>query len=246
MRNVLGYRLYRDLKRGWRVTSPNLEQCGLLEIRYLSLDELCADPDEWRNCHRALLLASPETRQRIAKVLLDFMRRELAIKVDYLDPTYQEGLLQQSSQRLIEPWAIDENESQAMEHAAILFPGPRRAATTTAATCSCRRAAASASTSGGGAPSPTCPAASSSTTGRRSSSTCSGRWRSAAWSRWSSAPEAHRHDVRCLPPPVASPVARHCGLRPLHRLLPPARQCRRTQHQHRLGVLLASSSSRYP
>ena len=33
-REVIGYRLYRDLKRGWRVTSPNLEQCGLLEIRY--------------------------------------------------------------------------------------------------------------------------------------------------------------------------------------------------------------------
>src|SRR5439155_18650882 len=38
LRNVLGYRLYRDLKRGWRITSPNLEQCGLLEIRYQSLD----------------------------------------------------------------------------------------------------------------------------------------------------------------------------------------------------------------
>jgi hypothetical protein len=36
LRNVLGYRLYRDLKRGWRITSPNLEQCGLLTIKYLS------------------------------------------------------------------------------------------------------------------------------------------------------------------------------------------------------------------
>jgi ATP-dependent helicase YprA (DUF1998 family) len=47
-RDVLGYRLYRDLKRGWRVTSPNLEQCGLLEIRYLSLDELCEAGAEWQ------------------------------------------------------------------------------------------------------------------------------------------------------------------------------------------------------
>lgn len=122
LRSVLGYRLYRDLKRGWRVTSPNLEQCGLLEIRYLSLEEVCADPDVWRDCHPALQLASPETRQKVARALLDYMRRELALKVDYLNPTYQEALLQQSSQRLIEPWAIDENESLAMEHAAILFP----------------------------------------------------------------------------------------------------------------------------
>jgi ATP-dependent helicase YprA (DUF1998 family)/very-short-patch-repair endonuclease len=122
LRNVLGYRLYRDLKRGWRITSPNLEQCGLLEIRYLSLEEVCADSDVWRDCHPALQQASAETRQKVARTLLDYMRRELALKVDYLNPTYQETLLQQSSQRLIEPWAIDENESSDMEHAAILFP----------------------------------------------------------------------------------------------------------------------------
>ena len=34
LREVLEYRLYRDLRRGWRITAPNLEQCGLLEIRY--------------------------------------------------------------------------------------------------------------------------------------------------------------------------------------------------------------------
>lgn len=124
LRSVLGYRLYRDLKRGWRVTSPNLEQCGLLEIRYLSLDEVCADANVWQKSHAVLQSASAETRQRVAKVLLDYMRRELAIKVDYLNPIYQESIVQQSSQRLIEPWAIDENESQAMEHASVIFPRP--------------------------------------------------------------------------------------------------------------------------
>src|SRR5690606_6521954 len=34
LRDVVGYRLYRDLKRGWRVVAPNLEQAGLLEIQY--------------------------------------------------------------------------------------------------------------------------------------------------------------------------------------------------------------------
>ena len=45
LRDVLGYRLYRDLERGWRITSPNLEQCGLLKISYESLEELCAAED---------------------------------------------------------------------------------------------------------------------------------------------------------------------------------------------------------
>src|SRR5690606_26169971 len=41
LRSVLGYRIYADLQRGWRITSPNLEQTGLLEIDYLSLRDLC-------------------------------------------------------------------------------------------------------------------------------------------------------------------------------------------------------------
>ena len=120
LRNVLGYRLYRDLKRGWRITSPNLEQCGLLEIRYNALDEICRDEKAWSNRHVALVSALPETRLKVSKTLLDYMRRELAIKVDYLDERSQETIQQQSSQRLISPWAIDENER--MEHAAVLYP----------------------------------------------------------------------------------------------------------------------------
>jgi len=42
LREVIAYRVYHDLRRGWRVTSPNLEQCGLLAIEYGALDELCA------------------------------------------------------------------------------------------------------------------------------------------------------------------------------------------------------------
>jgi ATP-dependent helicase YprA (DUF1998 family)/very-short-patch-repair endonuclease len=123
-RDVLGYRLYRDLKRGWRVTSPNLEQCGLLEIRYLSLEELCEASEEWKGTHSVLAAASPSTRRRVAKVLLDYLRRELAIKVNYLDRTFQEQIQQKSSQRLIDPWAIDENEARALEYASVAFPRP--------------------------------------------------------------------------------------------------------------------------
>ncbi len=120
LKEVLGYRIYRDLKHGWRITSPNLEQSGLLEIHYSSLQEVCEAEDVWQNLHPALVGASPQTRQNISKVLLDFMRRELAIKVDYLNQNYQDGIKQLSSQRLKEPWKIDESEK--LEHAAILFP----------------------------------------------------------------------------------------------------------------------------
>ena len=123
-RNVLGYRLYRDQKRGWRVTSPNLEQCGLLRIEYPSLLELCQAEDFWSGSHAALTGATPQTRERIARALLDYLRRELAIDVDYLTTEFFERLQQQSSQRLREPWAIDEQERP--EVASAVFPRGRR------------------------------------------------------------------------------------------------------------------------
>jgi very-short-patch-repair endonuclease len=120
LRDVIGYRLYLDLRRGWRITSPNLEQTGLLRIEYESLDDVAADTDTWKDCHAALVTAKPDTRKAIARVLLDYLRRELAIKVDYLDANFQEQLAQISSQKLKTPWALDENET--FEFATTVFP----------------------------------------------------------------------------------------------------------------------------
>ncbi len=124
LREVLAYRVYQDLRRGWRVTAPNLEQSGLLRIDYVSLEDLCADESEWQDCHEALKTATPAERHNVTKVLLDVLRRELAIKVDYLDPAYQERIQQRSSLRLIEPWAIDDEET--MVHAAVAWPRASR------------------------------------------------------------------------------------------------------------------------
>jgi ATP-dependent helicase YprA (DUF1998 family)/very-short-patch-repair endonuclease len=124
LRDVLGYRLYRDLERGWRLTAPNLEQCDLLRIDYLSLDEVCADEGVWRGLHPVLAAATPEQRKGVARTLLDLLRRDLAIKVDYLDPLYQERLRQRSSQYLAPPWAIDEDER--LVTASVAYPCSRR------------------------------------------------------------------------------------------------------------------------
>jgi ATP-dependent helicase YprA (DUF1998 family) len=136
LREVVAYRVYRDQMRGWRLTSPNLEQTGLLRIVYDGLEECCADEEMWslelpswletdddRDAHAALVGARPEDRERVAKVLLDYMRRELAIKVDALDEAKQEQLKQRSSQRLTAPWAIDEYETLA--YSSTLYPRPR-------------------------------------------------------------------------------------------------------------------------
>jgi superfamily II DNA/RNA helicase/very-short-patch-repair endonuclease len=107
LRGVLGYLVYNDLRRGWRVTSPNLEQVGLLRIDYASLDELCAAQDVWHGRHELLAGSSPADRARVARTVLDWMRRELSIKVRYLEPQEQERLKQRAEQWLREPWAFD-------------------------------------------------------------------------------------------------------------------------------------------
>ena len=120
LREVLGYYLYRDLRRGWRITSPNLEQCGLLDIDYQSLGEICADQENWTDRHALLARVSAGDREKVCRVLLDFLRRELAIRVDYLDPVKQESIRQLSAQRLVNPWAIDDQEKMDQSH--IVFP----------------------------------------------------------------------------------------------------------------------------
>ena len=125
LREVLGYFLYRDLRRGWRVTSPNLEQCGLLDIDYLSLGEFCATQDEWNDCHPLLATASTADREHVCRVLLDFMRREIAIRVNFLEPVDQESIRQLSRQRLIAPWSLGDNDQ--LERGRVVFPRSRGA-----------------------------------------------------------------------------------------------------------------------
>ncbi|MBE9013034.1 DEAD/DEAH box helicase, partial [Pseudanabaenaceae cyanobacterium LEGE 13415] len=110
-RNLLEYRLYEDLRRGWRIVQPNLEQSGLLEIEYLDLQEICSGAGLWqRHPHSVLLQASPKQRFIAAKALLDHLRRELAIDADLLQPERLERLKREVRQAIADPWCFDEFE----------------------------------------------------------------------------------------------------------------------------------------
>ncbi|WP_041522648.1 DEAD/DEAH box helicase [Gilvimarinus agarilyticus] len=110
-RNVLAYRLYFDLRRGWRYNNPNLEQLGLLSINYEGLDELCQDESIWQDLPcRELGSVKPENRKKALKAILDTMRRGLCIKSRFLDSIQQEQMRSQSFQYLKEPWGFSEEE----------------------------------------------------------------------------------------------------------------------------------------
>jgi hypothetical protein len=104
LRAVVEYRLYSDLKRGWRVTMPNMEQVGLLVVRYVDLPEIAADPESWADSHAALVTAPPELREELARIVLDEFRRVLAIDVDCLTQPGFERIQRESRQHL-RPWA---------------------------------------------------------------------------------------------------------------------------------------------
>jgi len=124
LRDVLGYRIYVDLVRGWRVNAPNLEQVGLVRIEYPDLPAICSDERFWQGRHEALLRASAETREAICRALLERLRRGLAIRVDYLDADYQEGLRRRCAQVLKEPWAFSEDEAAGLRKAARAWLAP--------------------------------------------------------------------------------------------------------------------------
>jgi len=47
LQTYLIYRAIADLRRSWRIILPNLEQCALLSIEYLDLDQVAAAHDFW-------------------------------------------------------------------------------------------------------------------------------------------------------------------------------------------------------
>lgn len=144
LRRVIDYYLYRDLRRGWRVTAPNLEDCGLLTFDYDGLkgdDGLLGESDLWmagfsiQADHKTekfietpvpLRACSATLREEILRTLLDVLRRALAVKADALDPQKQLDLVEQTKPRLLEEtvWYLD--EASELEKSVVAYPRPKQ------------------------------------------------------------------------------------------------------------------------
>ena len=102
------YRLYEDLRHGWRVVQPNLEDLGLLRIRYRGLEELAEDNAAW-DFHPALQQKPSAERLTLLRAILDHFRRKLAIRARSLDPQAQQHLRRRGEQHLNDFWGLDPN-----------------------------------------------------------------------------------------------------------------------------------------
>ena len=103
------YCIYADLRRGWRLVQPNLEQCGLLKIEYEGLEELCRQDDYWKN----ILVAcnhDAETRFKVCESFLNHLRYSLALDAQPLQADNQDALRKRVNATLKHPWVFDDDE----------------------------------------------------------------------------------------------------------------------------------------
>jgi very-short-patch-repair endonuclease len=108
LRDVVTYRLWADLKRGWRITMPNLEQTGQLRLSYFGLDELSQNDAKWAAFGQPLAGAEAETRRYLMHVLLDEMRRNLCIESEFLTEEKYDSIKRASQEWLKVPWALSD------------------------------------------------------------------------------------------------------------------------------------------
>lgn len=109
--HLIEYRLYEDLKRGWRIVQPNLEQCGLLTIEYAKLKDVCQTPIPWQKHPNLILLqATPQQRLQAVTIILDQLRKKLAIDAALLGPTHIKELQREVNQALNKTWKFDDYE----------------------------------------------------------------------------------------------------------------------------------------
>lgn len=122
-RDLIEFRLYTDLQRGWRITMPNLEQTGLLRVGYESLHEIAADRELWESAYEPLRGTSAGHREELCRIVLDEFRKVLAIDVECLSADGFDKLRRQSDQHLSGTWSLPRSELAPTTGVAFARPG---------------------------------------------------------------------------------------------------------------------------
>lgn len=123
---VLAHHVWADQRRGWRFTNPNLEELGLVRARYVAVAELASDEEVFATAPAELRNATAENRQRALTILLDSLRRGLAITADALDPATVDTIANAARQSLRDPWSISQ-QGDPRTASALIIDAPRKA-----------------------------------------------------------------------------------------------------------------------
>ena len=108
-KSYIMYRLLTDLKRGWRVVLPNLEQCALLEIKYQFMDETVQVKEFWDDIPLVKDMNLDERKDFIQQIL-DYFRRNYALSYSLLESNEIERLQNMFREKLKPEWGLDSDE----------------------------------------------------------------------------------------------------------------------------------------
>ncbi|MEQ9186976.1 MAG: DEAD/DEAH box helicase [Cryomorphaceae bacterium] len=110
LKSYLLLRVLQDLKRGWRYTLPNLEQTGLLRLKYNQLHQLKSDEEEFEGIE-LLKAMPPDQREDCLTQVLNYFRTNLALDHRMLldDRGEVENLLRNKLDEK-KLWSLDHNE----------------------------------------------------------------------------------------------------------------------------------------
>lgn len=110
IREYIQLRILYDLKRGWRYNTPNLEQCGLLNVEYEGLKEL-SENDKVFLGDTLFEKLQPESIYNILSQILDFFRTSYAFS--YYKLTDEKEELEERLKSALDPdklWSLDQDE----------------------------------------------------------------------------------------------------------------------------------------
>lgn len=97
------HQLFFDLRRGWRHRLPNLEQCGLLEIRYKNLREDCSIDKYWEGSD-FLHALDANSRFEFVRQFLNYFRSAFAVRHHELERVTMEESQNRMREKLKPGW----------------------------------------------------------------------------------------------------------------------------------------------
>ncbi len=124
LRFILGYRLFFDLRRGWRFNNPNLDQLKLVEMGYRELESFVKDSSLFSNSHSILQRLDDKDLYQLTRYILDSLCRNLCVESRYLDSIEQDKTRTRAFSNLKEPWTFETDERLATSKCLVLGPRP--------------------------------------------------------------------------------------------------------------------------
>lgn len=119
------YRIFQDLKRGWRYTIPNLEQTALLKVEYKELEKLSQFDEKFKDVY-FLDTVDPDTRKEILFQVLNFFRTNYSLDHRLLKNRQETEAFLKNKLDDRKLWSLDKNENiDTPSHLASVVPKQR-------------------------------------------------------------------------------------------------------------------------